>query len=85
MATEQGVFLATEVQSLDDVLDIVTKVLIRLFVVVIAGVWVTFWGLVARLQLQQGEFLSAAVVTGLFVLPSIIGIGLYLGSSFPVD
>lgn len=85
MATDDGVLLASEVQSLDDFRELTMAVLVRIFVLVIAVVWMLFWGLVARLQIQQGEVLSAAVVTGLFLIPAVIGIGFYLRNSFPIE
>lgn len=85
MATDEGLLLANDVQNLDDIREVTAAFLVRLFVVGAAGVWILFWGLVARLQLQQGEFLPVAVVAGFFVIPAIIGLGYNLRSSFPIE
>lgn len=85
MATEEGVLLASKIQCIDDFRAVTMAVLVRLFAVVVGVVWLLFWGLVARLQAQQGEFLSAAVVTGLFLVPAIFGTGYYLRSSIPIE
>lgn len=53
--------------------------LVRLAVVSVAAVtWVIFWGLVARLHVITGEFISALVVGVLFVLPAILGYAYWL-------
>ncbi len=49
---------------------------VMLAIVVIA--WVTFWGVVVRLHVQQGDIISAVVVSALFVLPAIVGYAWYL-------
>lgn len=85
MATDEGTLLATEVRSLGDIREVTISFLVRLFVVGVAGVWMLFWGLVVRIQVQQGELLPAAVVTGFFVVTAVIGLGYYLRSAFPVD
>lgn len=85
MATEEGVLLASEIQSIDDFREVTLAVLVRLFVVVVGVVWLLFWGLVVRLHVLQGELLSAAVVSGLFLVPAVLGIGYYLRSSFPIE
>lgn len=85
MATDEELLVAGEVQGLADIREITIAFLVRLFVVGAAGVWMLFWGLIARLQVQQGELLSAAVVAGFFILTPIIGLGYYLRSSFPID
>lgn len=57
-----------------------------LWLAVVTGVglgWVAFWGLVARLQLRLGDFVSAAVVGLLFVLPAIAGLAYFLRSRLP--
>lgn len=56
----------------------VTSGLRKLIVVVLVAVWVGFWGLVMRLQVTQGEFVSATVVGVLFVLPALVGLTAYL-------
>lgn len=85
MATDEGILLATDVQSIGDIREVTIAFLVRLFVVGVAGVWMLFWGLIARLQVQQSEFLSAAVVTGFLILTAVIGLGYYLRSSFPIE
>lgn len=47
-------------------------------VIAFALTWMAFWGLVARLQLLQGEFLSAAVTGVALVLPAVVGLAAYL-------
>lgn len=85
MATDEGILLATDVQSLGDIREVTIAVIVRLFVIGVVGVWMLFWGLVVRIQVQQGELLSAAVVTGFFVVTAVIGLGYYLRSVFPID
>lgn len=58
--------------------------LLRWLILTVAAIgWVVFWGLVVRLHGQQGDIVSAAVVSVLFVLPAIIGYVSYLRSRLP--
>lgn len=50
----------------------------KLVVVALVAGWVTFWGLVMRVQVTQQEFVSATVVGVLFVLPAVVGLTGYL-------
>ena len=56
-----------------------TTVCWKLAVLVVVGTWIAFWGLVMRLHLLQGAYVSAGVVGLLFVVPAILGISAYLG------
>jgi hypothetical protein len=60
-----------------------THILRELGLGVTAITWVTFWGLVVKLHLQQGDFISAAVVGVLFVLPAFVGYAWYLRGNLP--
>lgn len=56
-----------------------STVLYTAAILVVAATWVVFWGMVIRLHLLQGEFLSAFVVGLLFVVPALVGLSAYLG------
>lgn len=51
---------------------------------VVVFAWLAFWGIVVRLHVQMGDFLPAGLVVGFFVIPAIVGFGLYLRRSLPL-
>lgn len=60
-----------------------SRLLREVILAVVASTWVTFWGLVVRLHLQQGDIASAVVVSLLFVLPAMIGYAYHLWLKLP--
>lgn len=56
-----------------------STILYKSVVLAVAATWIAFWGLVIRLHLLQGAFVSAVVVGLLFVIPAIVGLSAYLG------
>jgi hypothetical protein len=63
------------------VVDVATTLLAGL---VLAG-WSLFWSRVGRMHYAQGDLVSAAFTTTVFVLPAIGAALWYVGTSFDVD
>lgn len=78
MAIEDRVTFGIEWPTLTDLKRGGSRLLRGVILTVAAIAWVVFWSVVIRLHVQQGDIVSAGVVSTLFVLPAIIAYGLYL-------
>lgn len=78
MAVEDLASSGIDVPNLAEIKRVGSSLLRWLILTVAAVGWVVFWGLVVRLHGQQGDIVSAAVVSVLFVLPAIVGYVQYL-------
>lgn len=78
MAIEDRKLTDGELPELPELKRFGSRVLRAAILSIAAVGWITFWGLVARLHVQQGDIVSAAVVSLIFVLPAIGGFVYYL-------
>lgn len=81
MAIEDGVLSGGEHRSLEEVRADLAAVLVRVAAVGTAVGWMAFWGIVARLHLTMGDYLSAGFTAVAFVLTAMVGLGYYLRKS----
>lgn len=85
MAIEDGFLSGGEHGRPDVVPSDLSAVLVRVAVVVTAVGWVVFWGIVARLHLTMGDYLSAGFTAVAFILTAMVGLGYYLRESLTRD
>lgn len=64
--------------SVADLKAMVSALLVKAAVLLVAATWIVFWGLVIRIHVLQEQFLSAGVVALLFIVPAIVGLSAYL-------
>lgn len=81
MAIEDGFSIFGDIPMRDHIATFLRWVIVTVVVIT----WLTFWGLVTRLHVEMGDFVSAVVVGVLFVLPALVGFVYYLRDSLTRD
>lgn len=85
MAIEDGFSIFGDIPNIRQVQAYIATFLRRVFVTGVVLTWLAFWGLVTRLHVEMGDFVSAGVVGVLFVLPALVGLVYYLRDSLTRD
>lgn len=85
MAIEDSFSIVGGIPNITQVRDYITTFLRRVLVTVVGITWLIFWGLVTRLHVETGDFVSAGVVGVLFGLPALGGLVYYFRDSLTRD